>query len=295
MKKYIALAWVCLALTDVMAQKQKVVEKVVDEDYYPVEGAVVTLKRTNQNATTDKDGVFILEEVPVYFDSLQVKKGKRSGYIDLPMRIQMRTQVMQRFSWSVKAGIGAGKFMQGPESKLKDGFSIYGGVGADIRMSKHWAFQPSLLLVSRKMKGYDFYGYYAENNGDGSSSASYEQVSGTYNPFYLEIPLLFALKYRVGNDMNLVFSFGPYIDLGLSGDEKREYIKHYYDTMEGNKTESVTNSRSLFGKRFTGGFAYGIGVEYGRFLIGGTGRVGYTSWNHSEGFIDVAFEIGYRF
>lgn len=38
MKKYIALAWVCLALTDVMAQKQKVVEKVVDEDYYPVEG-----------------------------------------------------------------------------------------------------------------------------------------------------------------------------------------------------------------------------------------------------------------
>ena len=57
------------------------------------------------------------------------------------------------------------------------------------------------------MKGYDFYGYYAENNGDGSSSASYEQVSGTYNPFYLEIPLLFALKYRVGNDMNLVFQF----------------------------------------------------------------------------------------
>lgn len=54
--------------------KAKVVEKVVDEDYYPVEGAVVTLKRTNQNATTDKDGVFILEEVPVYFDSLQVKK-----------------------------------------------------------------------------------------------------------------------------------------------------------------------------------------------------------------------------
>ena len=106
---------------------------------------------------------------------------------------------------------------------------------------------------------------------------------------------MFALKYRVGNDMNLVFSFGPYIDLGLSGDEKREYIKHYYDTMEGNKTESVTNSRSLFGKRFTGGFAYGIGVEYGRFLIGGTGRVGCTSWNHSEGFIDVAFEIGYRF
>ena len=75
----------------------------MDEDYYPVEGAVVTLKRTNQNATTDKDGVFILEEVPVYFDSLQVKKGKRSGYIDLPMRIQMRTQVMQRFSWSVNA------------------------------------------------------------------------------------------------------------------------------------------------------------------------------------------------
>ena len=82
MKKYIALAWVCLALTDVMAQKQKVVEKVVDEDYYPVEGAVVTLKRTNQNAMTDKDGVFILEEVPVYFDSLQVKYRSSDAHTD---------------------------------------------------------------------------------------------------------------------------------------------------------------------------------------------------------------------
>lgn len=54
MKRYIALALVCLALTDVMAQKQKVVEKIVDEDYYPVDGAVVTLKRTNQQAVTDK-------------------------------------------------------------------------------------------------------------------------------------------------------------------------------------------------------------------------------------------------
>lgn len=49
MKRYIALALVCLALTDVMAQKQKVVEKIVDEDYYPVDGAVVTLKRTNNS------------------------------------------------------------------------------------------------------------------------------------------------------------------------------------------------------------------------------------------------------
>lgn len=54
MKRYIALALVCLALTDVMAQKQKVVEKIVDEDYYPVDGVVVTLKRTNQQAVTDK-------------------------------------------------------------------------------------------------------------------------------------------------------------------------------------------------------------------------------------------------
>ncbi|XBR41822.1 porin family protein [Bacteroides fragilis] len=259
MKRYIALALVCLALTDVMAQKQKVVEKIVDEDYYPVDGAVVTLKRTNQQAVTDKNGVFVLEEVPVYFDSLQVTKGKRSGYVDLPMRIQMRTQVMQRFSLIVKAGIGAGKFMQGPESKLKDGLSIYGGVGADIRMSKHWAFQPSLLLVSRKMKGYDFYDYYTENNGDGSSSVSYDQVSGTYNPFYLEIPLLFALKYRIGNDLNLVFSFGPYIDLGISGDVKKEFRKRSYDSSGNyNRVEYVTESQSLFGKRFTGGFAYGI-------------------------------------
>ena len=79
MKKYIALAWVCLALTDVMAQKQKVVEKVVDEDYYPVEGAVVTLKRTNQNATTDKDGVCIREVVPDECAALPVISGRRCG------------------------------------------------------------------------------------------------------------------------------------------------------------------------------------------------------------------------
>lgn len=54
MKRYIALALVCLALTDVMAQKQKVVEKIVDEDYYPVDGAVVTLKRTTNRLSPIK-------------------------------------------------------------------------------------------------------------------------------------------------------------------------------------------------------------------------------------------------
>lgn len=185
--------------------------------------------------------------------------------------------------------------MQGFELKLKDGFSIYGGVGVDIWMLKYWVFQLLFLLVFCKMKGYDFYGYYVENNGDGFLFVFYEQVSGIYNLFYLEIFLLFVLKYRVGNDMNLVFSFGFYIDLGFSGDEKREYIKYYYDMMEGNKIEFVINSWLLFGKWFIGGFVYGIGVEYGCFLIGGIGRVGCILWNYLEGFIDVVFEIGYCF
>jgi hypothetical protein len=138
----------------------------------------------------------------------------------------------------------------------------------------------------------------AEYDGYSPLSSSTEPISykAKIAPIYLEIPLLFALKYRIGNDLNLVFSFGPYIDLGISGDVKKEFRKRSYDSSgDYNRVEYVTESQSLFGKRFTGGFAYGIGVEYGHFLIGGTGRVGCTSWNHSEGFLDVAFEIGYRF
>ena len=51
----------------------------------------------------------------------------------------------------------------------------------------------------------------------------------------------------------------------------------------------------LFGKRFTGGAAYSMGVEGRHFTFGLTGRTGWTSWRRSEGFTNLEFEIGYKF
>ena len=56
-----------------------------------------------------------------------------------------------------------------------------------------------------------------------------------------------------------------------------------------------TEESEAFGKRFTGGAAYSMGVEGRHFTFGLTGRTGWTSWRRSEGFTNLEFEIGYKF
>ena len=62
------------------------------------------------------------------------------------MKISMgRLVIDKRFSWFVKAGVGVSRFLGADETKDKVSFHVGGGV--DIKMAKHWSFQPAAYIL----------------------------------------------------------------------------------------------------------------------------------------------------
>lgn len=289
MKRIYILLLVCMGAMSVMAQGQKLRNRIIDKDHYPVDSAKVTVKGTNISTTTDKNGNFVLENAPLALDSLQVQKGKKNYVVATPVHVEMRTAMMDRFSWYVKGGVEFAGLVN--DVVLKDGVGFYAGAGLDVKMSRHWAFQPALYLSHRNLQG-NLSDYYYVNNSDGSGNSSGEMFYEEYTNFKiwsLEVPLLFALKYPLGRSLILQIQFGCYVDIGLGGDTTTSFYsnsKHY-----------TIHDKIDFAKdyRFTGGAAYGIGFEYGHILFGVSGRAGYTSVDYSEGFTSVSIEVGYKF
>ena len=78
MKKIIILlvAGLCFSGT-ALAQGLNLKGRFIDKDYYPLKGAKVTLKGTNQSTTTDKKGNFYFENAPLTSDSLLVESTKK--------------------------------------------------------------------------------------------------------------------------------------------------------------------------------------------------------------------------
>lgn len=111
----------------------------------------------------------------------------------------------------------------------------------------------------------------------------------------MEIPLLLSWKLPLNQHANLQFQFGPYIDLGLWGNFTREGHHGYNTSDPSYDYYEVESSEKLFGSRFTGGGAFGIGVEFKHYIIGATSRVGVTSWEHNQAFYTIQLELGYKF
>lgn len=275
MKRIIILAVIGLCISGIsVAQGQKLKGRLIDKDHYPVRDAKVTVKGTDLSTTSDKNGDFSFENVPLSFDSVRIEKGRKDVTVATPMKISMGRKIIDGTYWFVKAGVGLSRFLGADDIKNNVGFHIGGGI--DIKLAKHWSFQPAAYIAYRELE---------------ANMWSYEQDYTNYKMTYLEIPLLFAYKFRLNSSLNWVISLGPYMDCGIKGDGTTVLPRY-------NNNGTYSNERvgfDIFGKRFTGGAAYGMGIESNRFLIGFTGRTGWTSWESSEGFTNVEFEIGYKF
>lgn len=287
MKKIlIALLLACISTTASLAQGQRVKNRIIDKDYYPVDHATVTVKGTGIRTTTDKEGNFVLENVPLILDSIGVQKGKKVYSATTPLCIRMKRELADRFSWYVKLGGGYPFLdMEAGSSMGASCYEIYGGVGVDIRLSRHWSFQPGIGLTYRRMVG-DDYDYYYDN----STGYSYASEGQIYETGVLEVPLLFALRFPLSSLLNLVVRMGGYMDLGLWGTLDREWETSVPPSPLGEQID-------VFKKhRFCGGGAYGLGLEMGRhFMLGFLGHTGWSSYDYTTSFTSIAFEVGYRF
>lgn len=276
----------CLFGAVAMAQEHKCRVHVLNEDYYEVDSAKVTVISTGKSYYTDRHGYVMISDMPLLFDSLEITRGRRHAKATPAVHVRMLPETMKPFSWFVKAGFGC----FAPNMKFK-GFppEFFIGGGAEIRLGRIIAFQPSVHFVYRK-------GRFSER-----SSWMYDEMDRymqvdetTYEIGALEIPMLFAWKVPVSQYTNFQFQLGPYIGLGLWGDVTFAGRYHYEsDLFTGERFEMCRDR--LFGKRFTGGGAVGIGVEFRHYILGASGRVGVTSWEYNEGFFSVLLEMGYKF
>lgn len=252
-----------------MAQGQKLTGRIIDKDYYPMDKARVTVKGTNISTTTDKNGNYVLEDVPLVLDSLEVTRGKNTYSESFLVRIAMQQELMSKpVEWYVKAGYDMSYIMGETFSRIKNGHGFHVGGGADIRMTRIMSFQPALYLAYRTMEG-----------DDGREDFYFWFKAG-----YAEVPLMFAWKAPIGMKSNIQFQLGGYFDIGLWG------------TLSSKLSGEEPFVSDLFGKRFTGGMIWGIGLELNNhYLIGLNNRIGCTTWEHSEGFLSIGVELGYKF
>lgn len=258
----------CMVAAGTMAQGQKYRQRVIDRDYYPVESATVTVKGTKISTVTDRDGCFVLEGVPLVLDSIQVTKGKKSKTLPIPVTIEMKEEIQDRFSWFVKAGWAMG-MIYGEEASMGN---YYGGVGAHIRMSRHWFWELGVYYVRRYLDtSYNSYDY---------SEYDYDNI---------EIPFMFGAKFPIAKSTLMIAKFGGFYDRVLGGSFTAD--SGYEDHTEANGIEDSDRNQ--------GGVAGGIGFEIRKhWLVDVLFKSGWVSGGDvysSHSYMDLSLSVGYRF
>ncbi|WP_373513362.1 porin family protein [Persicitalea sp.] len=110
----------------------------------------------------------------------------------------------------VKAGVNASNVVFESKSIEFDplpGYQV--GLQADIILSPKFSIQPALLYVTK--------GFSSElefRNAQGTLTGNFW---GSFRPNYLELPVLFLYKVKVGNSCKFFGGLGPYAAAGIGG------------------------------------------------------------------------------
>lgn len=144
---------------------------VFDRRQQPIVGALVTAKGTNISTITDVDGKFLLQEVPLSVKKVVVTSiGMETREVDLNVPVQL-TGKRKKVSFVAHAGLSMSKYtIYGSDFKV--GYEF--GLGIEVRMSKRWAFQPTLQICNHGAE------FNAERYG-----VKYQE---TWNPVSLDLP-----------------------------------------------------------------------------------------------------------
>ena len=269
MKRLYILLLASLGAVSVMAQGQRLKQRIIDRDYYPVDSATVTVKGTDISTVTDRNGNFVLEEVPLILDSIEVAKNGKSKTLPIPIEITMTQALTDRYvAWYVKSGVG----MTSVYGEGIGGGSVYVGGGMDVRMGRHWAYQMGLFYDYRVVAEDDYYG-------------------STFYYHNLELPMVFANKFRIANPMIMQIGIGGYFSYTFAGDYCNDYLgsSGYSDYAESIGSDDRTS----------GGLLINLGWEIKRhWLVDVTGRFGWVFGGHGwddAAYMDWSIGFGYKF
>lgn len=135
---------------------------------------------------------------------------------------------------------------------------VHAGLSAEISMAGSLSFDPSIRL---SMKGYILDDIV---NPEGLAVEEYRE---RWSIFYLDLPLQFRLAARLGQDVYLITTFGPYVGLSLFGQlEASETENGRTSTDERDiKWGSRPDRDDL--QRFDYGLIAGLGIDVYRYQL----------------------------
>lgn len=196
----------------------------------------------------------------------------------------------QKLSGGIEAGFNVSR--PTGTDKNKAGFNV--GVFGELGLSRGWYLDAALKLTLNPWEN-----EYVYNTGwmNGSPTGIVGVVEKA-NPYSLVLPIHAGYKFNVANNIQLFAAVGPYIGVGLGGNDK--IIKAF----SGSNSESEY-IRNVFGddgpmRRFQVGFDARIGVEFLKHYIV---SVGYDyQFNNMSSISGVKYHgqsfsvnLGYRF
>lgn len=195
-----------------------------------------------------------------------------------------------QITWNVKAGIGVSAFLfsdidsnLGTKSKLV--WRV--GVGIETPLSQNWMFMPSIEFAQKGGKT-------TATDGVKGSSYYYNREDDI-RLSYIQIPMLFAYRTPLSDDVNITFKAGPYVAYAVSGKENSD---HTSGTTSNSTTIDLFKDTE-YGKRFDAGLTLGVGFEYHRVELGIEAEQGFVNMFDSDNVklknSAVYVTLGYKF
>ena len=153
----------------------------------------------------------------------------------------------------------------------KSGFLA--GLNVDVAFMQSFGLNTGIFAVS---KGYKY---------------SEDGYTETFNPMYLEIPVLASYRFNFGETSRVEVDFGPYFAVGVGGKYKYKY-------------DGESESEKIFGgeygaNRFDCGLKVGAGVTFNKIYVGLHYAFGLTNlYDVDEGSIrnrNLSLTMGFNF
>jgi len=182
----------------------------------------------------------------------------------------------------VKGGFNLSNFYgsDSDESKTLVGGRV--GFGVEYPLNDMISLQPTLYLSHK--------------------GAKFEAKGGDLkrNAWYLDMPLDVQFRFKVAEKTNLTVAAGPYIAYGIFGKTKvsgtsgGQTVSIDWNTFDDEQVQGETISGM---KRFDAGLNFEAGLEFGKFLVGGSFELGLLKVQESAKAYNSNFSInvGYKF
>lgn len=162
-------------------------------------------------------------------------------------------------SFQVKAGLNLSSYIgeNSDHSKFKPGARI--GVGMEYQFTDLISLQPSLFF---SQKGAKYSSGYEGTVVDADADVKINQL-------YLELPINVQFRFNLADNTNLVIATGPYLACGVGGKTKFNGGASIGGiAVNGGDKVDTFGSDGLDYNRFDAGWNIGLGVEFGKILVG---------------------------